>query len=120
MEEQGKRQWVQPGEEQFVILTHTAQALFGVESVFCMYQAKRDVDEEGAEELEELLSAVEPGEEPCFLLPRHLRVSRGPALCRTAAPLPFCGPLNGPASMLPCWVTGWAQPEASLARLSNA
>lgn len=81
-------------------------------SVFCIYQAKRDVDEEGAEELEELLAAVEPGEEPCFLLPRHLRVSRGPALCRTAAPLPIYGPLYRPASVLPCSITGWVQPEA--------
>jgi len=37
-------------------------------------QAKRDPEEEGAEELEDALAAVEPGEEPCFQLPRHLRV----------------------------------------------
>lgn len=44
-------------------------------------QAKREADEDGAEELEEALAGVEPGEEPCFKLPRALQVTRAPA-CR--------------------------------------
>ncbi|KAK9821961.1 hypothetical protein WJX81_005263 [Elliptochloris bilobata] len=43
-------------------------------------EAKREGDEEGAEELEEALAGMEPGEEPCFQLPRELQDDRASSL----------------------------------------